>query len=76
MLPGTGSDIRLLFSQFVSHDVEGGQEQEIVERVAVTLSWQNAKMFRDALSRAIAQYEAGRGVIDITHAEISDIFKP
>ncbi len=33
------------------------------ERVAVTLSWINAKRYRDALSRAIELYEAKNGEI-------------
>ncbi len=70
-LHGTASDVRMLFSQVVSSDRGmGAVSYEQEERVAVTLSWINAKNYRNALSRAIELYEATNGEI---RTDLSDL---
>jgi hypothetical protein len=63
-LHGSASDVRMLFLQAVSREgCMGPCEIELEQRAAVTVSWINAKKYRDALSRAIELHEAKNGEI-------------
>ncbi len=61
-LTGSDSDVRMLFTQTISR--EGGVGAvECEARAAVTVTWENAKRYRDALSQMIERYEAKNGEI-------------
>ncbi len=79
LLHGSASDVRLLFLQAVSYESGiGAVEQEMQPRAAVTLTWINAKKYRDALSRAIELYESKNGEIrtDLTDILVATSWAP
>ncbi len=65
-LHATELDLRTLFSRVASFDRQPGAAvggDGLQHHVAVTLSWLCVKRYRDALTRAIGQYEAINGEI-------------
>jgi hypothetical protein len=62
-------DVRVRFAQLVTNPDFPNPGKEFIgvaeERVAVTFSWRNAVVFRDALSRVIEAYENVNGKIKV-----------
>lgn len=62
-------DVRVRFAQLIESPETPNPGDQFVgvaeERVAVTFSWRNAVVFRDALNRVIESYEKTNGPIKI-----------